>query len=129
MLAMVRRAKTREIDNAPEKKSSRRGGADARARASGTRRQSWYADRHHVRAEGAMAAKEVSKKKYLKILNKRLRAEPNAPAGASFVFFPPGAKAKHATGITSGEPRSERELAIMAEVQRKAADEYIVVGA
>ncbi|AJY10062.1 hypothetical protein K6W16_00470 [Burkholderia dolosa] len=76
-----------------------------------------------------MAAKEVSKKKYLKILNKRLRAEPNAPAGASFVFFPPGAKAKHATGIASGEPRSERELAIMAEVQRKAADEYIVVGA
>ena len=33
-----------------------------------------------------MAAKEVSKKKYLKILNKRLRAEPAAPAGASFVF-------------------------------------------
>jgi hypothetical protein len=29
-----------------------------------------------------MAAKEVSKKKYLKILNKRLRAEPAAPAGA-----------------------------------------------
>ena len=76
-----------------------------------------------------MAAKEVSKKKYLKILNKRLRAEPDAPAGASFVFFPLGAKAKHATGVVSGEPRSKRELALLASIQSKAADEFVVTGA
>ncbi|MBY4855112.1 hypothetical protein K6W80_17305 [Burkholderia contaminans] len=76
-----------------------------------------------------MAAKEVSKKKYLKILNKRLRAEPAAPAGASFVFLPLGAKAKHATGVVSGDSRSKRELAVMAAVQRKAAEEFIVAGA
>lgn len=58
-----------------------------------------------------MAAKEVSKKKYLKILNKRLRAEPAAPAGASFVFFPLGAKAKHATGVVSGDALAHREAA------------------
>ena len=75
-----------------------------------------------------MAAKEVSKKKYLKILNKRLRAEPAAPAGASFVFSL-GAKAKHATGVVSGDTRSKRELAVMAAVQRKAAEEFIVAGA
>ncbi|AXF22659.1 hypothetical protein CUJ89_19265 [Burkholderia pyrrocinia] len=76
-----------------------------------------------------MVAKEVSKKKYLKILNKRLRAEPNAPVDASFVFFPLGAKAKHATGVVSDEPRSKRELALMAAVQRKAAEEFVVAGA
>ncbi|KVE03119.1 MULTISPECIES: hypothetical protein [Burkholderia] len=76
-----------------------------------------------------MAVKEVSKKKYLKILNKRLRAEPAAPAGASFVFFPLGAKAKHATGVVSGDARSKRELAVMAAVQRKAAEEFVVSGA
>ncbi|AOI86531.1 MULTISPECIES: hypothetical protein [Burkholderia] len=76
-----------------------------------------------------MAAKEVSKKKYLKILNKRLRAEPEAPAGASFVFFPLGAKAKNATGVVSGDARSKRELAVMAAVQRKAAEEFVVAGA
>lgn len=79
--------------------------------------------------EGVMAAKEVSKKKYLKILNKRLRAEPDAPAGVSFVFYPPGAKAKHATGVVSSEPRSKRELAMMAAIQRKAAEEFVVTGA
>ncbi|KWF25132.1 hypothetical protein [Burkholderia pseudomultivorans] len=76
-----------------------------------------------------MAAKEVSKKKYLKILNKRLRAEPNAPAGASFVFYPPGAKAKQATGVVSSEPCNKRELATMAAIQRKAAEEFVVTGA
>ncbi|WP_176322462.1 hypothetical protein [Burkholderia vietnamiensis] len=76
-----------------------------------------------------MAAKEVSKKKYLKILNKRLRAEPEAPAGASFVFFPLGAKAKHATGVVSGKPHTKRELAVLAAVQSKAADEFVVTGA
>jgi len=95
----------------------------------GTRRQNWYADPHHVHAEGAMAAKEISKKKYLKILNKRLRAEPAAPAGASFVFFPLGAKAKNATGVVSGDTRSKRELAVMAAVQRRAAEEFVVAGA
>ncbi|WP_334040748.1 hypothetical protein [Burkholderia ambifaria] len=76
-----------------------------------------------------MATKEVSKKKYLKILNKRLRAEPDAPAGASFVFFPVGAKARHATGVASGEPHSKRELAVMAAIQSKAAAEFVVTGA
>jgi len=76
-----------------------------------------------------MAAKEVSKKKYLKILNKRLRAEPAAPAGAALVFSPRGAMATHATGVVSGDSRSKRELAVMAAVQRKAAEEFIVAGA
>lgn len=73
-----------------------------------------------------MAAKKVSKKKYLKILNKRLRSEPGASLSALFVFYPPGAKAKHATGVTASEPNSERELGIMASIQSKAAGEFIV---
>ncbi|KUZ91040.1 hypothetical protein [Burkholderia ubonensis] len=76
-----------------------------------------------------MATKQVSKKKYLKILNKRLRAQPDAPAGASFVFYPPGAKAKHATGVVSSEPGSKHDLAMMAAIQRKAAEEFIVTDA
>ncbi|MGU7773029.1 hypothetical protein ACV229_22985 [Burkholderia sp. MR1-5-21] len=74
-----------------------------------------------------MVAKQVSKKKYLKILNKRLRAEPDAPQRASFVFFPLGAKAKDATGVVSSEPGSKRERAVMAAIHRKAADEFIVI--
>ena len=66
-----------------------------------------------------MAAKEVSKKKYLKILNKRLRSEPGASPKALFVFYPPGVKAKYATGITASEPNTKRELGIMAAIQRK----------
>lgn len=74
-----------------------------------------------------MAAKVVSKRKYLKILNKRLRSEPSASLDALFVFYPPGAKAKHATGVTASEPNSKRELEIMAAIQRKAAGEFIVI--
>ncbi|MBB6581910.1 hypothetical protein [Ralstonia solanacearum] len=74
-----------------------------------------------------MATKKVTKKKYLKILNKRLRAEPDAPSTALFVFYPPGAKAKHATGVAASEPSSPRELPIMAEIQRIAATELIVI--
>ncbi|RQS72610.1 hypothetical protein DID96_10330 [Burkholderia sp. Bp8963] len=73
-----------------------------------------------------MAVKQVSKKKYLKILNKRLRAEPDAPQSASFVFYPPGAKAKEATGVGSSEPGSKRELAVMAAIHRKSAEEFVV---
>ena len=73
-----------------------------------------------------MAAKEVSKKKYLNILNKRLRSEPGASPKALFVFYPPGVKAKYATGITASEPNTKRELGIMAAIQRKAAGEFIV---
>ncbi|KVC47827.1 hypothetical protein WI72_29175 [Burkholderia ubonensis] len=76
-----------------------------------------------------MAAKQVSKKKYLKILNKRLRAQPDAPAGASFVFYPPGAKAKQATGVVSSESGSKHDLAMMAAIQRQAAEEFIVTDA
>jgi hypothetical protein len=79
-----------------------------------------------TRQEGVMAAKEVSKKKYLKILNKRLRSEPGASPKALFVFYPPGVKAKYATGITASEPNTKRELGIMAAIQRKAAGEFIV---
>ena len=73
-----------------------------------------------------MSAKTVSKKKYLKILNKRLRAEPHTSPSALFVFYPPGAKAKHATGISASEPSSKHELATMATIQHKAASEFIV---
>lgn len=76
--------------------------------------------------EGVMAAKNISKKKYLKILNKRLHAEPDVSASALFVFYPLGAKPKHATGITASEPTSKRELAAMATIQHKAASEFIV---
>lgn len=73
-----------------------------------------------------MAAKKVTKKKYLKILNKRLRADPDVSFGALFVFYPPGAKAKHATGICASEPCSKRELAMMASIQRQAAADFVV---
>ncbi|KHK58684.1 hypothetical protein PI87_02790 [Ralstonia sp. A12] len=73
-----------------------------------------------------MAAKKVSKKKYLKILNKRLRAEPDASPGTLFVFYPQGTKAKHATGITASEPTTKRDLATMATIQHIAASEFIV---
>ena len=73
-----------------------------------------------------MDAKHVTKKKYLKILNKRLRAEPDVSFGALFVFYPPGSKAKHATGIIASEPCHKRELAIMAGIQRQAAGEFVV---
>lgn len=76
-----------------------------------------------------MAAKKVSKKKYLKILNKLLHAEPNTSPSASFVFYPQGAKAKHATGVIANEPSSKRDLAMMAAIQRKTADEFIVTDA
>lgn len=76
-----------------------------------------------------MAAKKVSKKKYLKILNKRLRSEPGASHNSLFVFYPPGANAKHATGITTSEPNSKRELETMAAIQSKAAGEFIVIDA
>ncbi|MGZ2746651.1 hypothetical protein [Burkholderia stagnalis] len=75
-----------------------------------------------------MATKQVSKKKYLKILNKRLRAEPDAPSGTAFVFYPPGAKAKDATGVISSESGSEHALAMMAAIQGKAAEEFVVTG-
>lgn len=73
-----------------------------------------------------MAAKRVSKKKYLKILNRRLRSEPDASHGALFVFYPLGTKAKHATGVTASEPNSKLDLEIMASIQSKAAGEFIV---
>lgn len=73
-----------------------------------------------------MAAKKVTKKKYLKILNTRLHAEPDVSVGALFVLYPPGAKAKHATGITTSDTCSKRELAIMATIQRRAAVDFVV---
>ncbi len=73
-----------------------------------------------------MAAKNVSKKKYLKILNKRLRAEPGTSSSALFVFYPHGTKAKDATGVVASEPSSKHDLATMAAIQRKAAGEFIV---
>jgi len=76
--------------------------------------------------EGIMTVKKVSKKKYLKILNKRLRAEPDTSPSALFVFYPPGAKAKYATGIIASEPSGKDELATMAAIQLKAASEFIV---
>lgn len=79
--------------------------------------------------ENVMTAKKVSKKKYLKILNKRLRAEPDTSPTALFVFYPLGVKAKHATGIIASEPSSKLELATMATIQDKAAGEFIVTDA
>lgn len=73
-----------------------------------------------------MTAKKVSKKKYLKILNKRLHDEPNTSCNALFVFYPPGAKAKHATGVGASESSGKHELATMATIQHKAASEFIV---
>lgn len=73
-----------------------------------------------------MPAKMVSKKKYLKILNDRLRAEEDVSFGALFVFHPLGSRARHAKGVTASEPSGRRELAVMAEIQRIAAAEFIV---
>ncbi len=74
-----------------------------------------------------MATKKVTKTKHLRILHKRLRAEPDVSSSALFVFYPLGAKAKHATGVVACEPHSGPEFAIMAAIQRKAATEFIVV--
>lgn len=76
-----------------------------------------------------MATRKVTKKKYLKLLNKRLRAEPDVSFGALFVFYPLGVKAKHATGISASETCSERELATMALIQQQAAADFIVIDA
>lgn len=73
-----------------------------------------------------MAAKKVSKKKYLKILNERLHEERDVSFGTFFVFYPRGSKAKHATVVTASEPSSQRELAVMTETQRIAATQFIV---
>lgn len=74
-----------------------------------------------------MQPKSVSKKKYLKILNKRLHAEQEAPFEAMFVFYPPGSAAKHATGLTASEPSSQSVLALMAKIQSQAATEFVIV--
>lgn len=74
-----------------------------------------------------MAAKKVTKKKYLKILNKRLHAELDVSPSALFVFYPLGAKSKHATGVVVNEPCGKRELAIMASIQRQAAIDFVVI--
>lgn len=75
-----------------------------------------------------MAVKKITKKKYLKVLNKRLRDEPDVSSDALFVFYPLGTKAKHATGVTVSERCGERELAVMAAIQRKAASEFTIAG-
>lgn len=60
------------------------------------------------------------KKQYLKALNKRLKKEADdGTLGAEFVFYPPGAKSKDATGVTASGTADEKTLAIMEAVQAR----------
>ena len=84
--------------------------------------QSWYAAYYDNQTGGRHGCERGLEEE----VPKRLRSEPGASPKALFVFYPPGVKAKYATGITASEPNTKRELGIMAAIQRKAAGEFIV---
>jgi len=74
-----------------------------------------------------MRPKHVTKKKYLRILNKCLQAESDVSLRARFVFYPLGAKAKHATGVTADETSNKRDLELMAAIVQQVTAALIVV--
>jgi hypothetical protein len=58
------------------------------------------------------------KKQYLKALNRQLKKELAGTSDAAFVFYPPGAKPKHATGVGASTTDAQ-VLAIMDAVQAR----------
>lgn len=59
------------------------------------------------------------KKQYLKALNRQLKKELAGTSDAAFVFYPPGAKPKHATGVAASGQTDAQVLAIMDAVQAR----------
>lgn len=71
-----------------------------------------------------MAMTKAAKKKYLKALNRSLKNEAGKDFGASFVFYPIGAKPKDATGVTADEVADARTLGVMEAVQARVFAEF-----
>ncbi|CAG2142282.1 hypothetical protein LMG31506_02648 [Cupriavidus yeoncheonensis] len=59
------------------------------------------------------------KKQYLKALNRQLKKELAGSSDAAFVFYPLGAKPKHATGVAASGPADADVLQIMDAVQAR----------
>lgn len=74
-----------------------------------------------------MRSKRATKKKYLRILNKRLQAEPNISLDARFVPYPLGAKIKHATGVTANDTSNNLDRELMAAIVQQASAELVVI--
>lgn len=64
------------------------------------------------------------KKRYLKALNQRLKKASAGKFDTVFVFYPPGAKPKHATGVTASDPADAQVLAVMDAVQARVFAEF-----
>lgn len=62
---------------------------------------------------------KTDKKRYLKALNRRLKKESAGMFETVFVFDPPGARPKKATGVTVSGPVNENILAVMTDVQAR----------
>jgi len=79
--------------------------------------------------EMPMAKITITKKQYLRKLNRRLAKEAGVPGGAAFVFYPLGAKAKAATGVAAPAGTEPAVCAIMEAVQARLAAKHAVEGA
>jgi hypothetical protein len=64
------------------------------------------------------------KKRYLKALNRELKQASAGKPETSFVFYPVGAKARQATGVTAGGPADAATLALMEAVQARVFAEF-----
>lgn len=67
---------------------------------------------------------KISKKKYLKALNRSLKKEAGKDFGSSFVFYPVGAKPKDATGVTASDAADASALQVMEAVQARVFAEF-----
>ncbi|WP_423192140.1 hypothetical protein [Cupriavidus sp. H18C2] len=67
---------------------------------------------------------KADKKKYLKALNRQLAREAGKDFGASFVFYPVGAKPKDATGVTASPAADARVLGVMEAVQARVFADF-----
>lgn len=68
---------------------------------------------------------KTSKKRYLKVLNRRLKEEAAGKFDTVFVFDPPGAKPKNAKGVTVSGPTNDQILAVMNAVQARVYAEFV----
>jgi hypothetical protein len=64
-----------------------------------------------------MAKGKFSRKRYLKALNRLLKEESDVPKGVKFVFFPLGAKARDAVGVTANALADPMTVALMDGLQ------------
>lgn len=79
---------------------------------------------HQTGATGTMPMSKSAKKKYLKALNRSLKKEAGKDFASSFVFYPPGAKPRDATGVTASEAANPQELKLMEAVQARVFAEF-----